>query len=505
MQYKGFGKTGIKLSALGLGTNRFDVKDINDEEGILNAVSIVHQAINRGINYIDTAHSYSNYTAEVILKKALQNIKGEYHITTKISYEKDKTSDGALHRIENSLKALGISKASFCYVWSVCSYYEYEQIMKKGGIYEGAVKAKSSGLVDHICFSTHAPVEDIIKIINDDVFEGILISYNVQNHKLMAPVLEAAYKKNIGIATMNSLGGGVIPRNEKYFNIIKMNDHETVSQAALKFICSHSEITTALSGMSTWEELDENMSAFENMEDFSAKRIEYVEHNMQQSGGLCTGCNYCSGCPAGIHVNVMMQSYNSTYFDNNTPIYNKDDKEIIKNINIFKTMKYNLNYIPPDSVNPCIKCGECQRKCTQKLPIISRIDEMYNRIYAAGFNINAQKERLSELIKSKKYSVVGFYPSGRYTRAVINLYKELFDAFEFKPYIFDTDKKLWGTTDYNGISVLSPEDIDIIRPDCILISNYNFSQEIYDSIKDYEKKGIRIIKLHDVNDVPWFY
>ena len=73
----------------------------------------------------------------------------------------------------------------------------YKDIIKPGGAYEGALKAKKMGLIEHIVFSNHAVPSVAIKIIEDGLFEGLTLSYNLLNFKLMDPVLKAASKKNI--------------------------------------------------------------------------------------------------------------------------------------------------------------------------------------------------------------------------------------------------------------------------------------------------------------------
>ncbi len=505
MLYRPFGRTGIRLSALGFGTNRFPLKNINDEEGIANAADLLCKALDKGVNYIDIAHSYSLNKAEQVVRLALRNTKRDYHVTVKVSYFEDKTADDALYRIEKSLDNMGVDKVTFCYMWAIKSYEEYKKIMKKGSIYEGALRAKSKGLIEHICFSTHASVKDIIKIINDNVFDGVILSYNALNHKMMKDVLCNASNKKIGILTMNSLAGGIIPQNKSYFDCIRMQEGETVSQAALKFIYSNKEISSVLSGISNYDDLMENIDAFNNIGDISDMRIKYVEANMDQIKGFCTGCNYCSGCPMNIPISSFMLGYNAKLFEDTTTVFNRNNRDMIKNINMFKKIGSGSIPVLEDSNNPCIKCGVCEKRCTQNLPIINRLIEIFKCADDCCFNTEAKKQRLYDLIESRNYSRVGFYPSGRYTHRVIQLYKELFGNMQFTPYIFDSNSELWGRNNEDGIKTLSPKDIEKVRPECIIISNYIHSEEIYNSIKQFESIGINIVKLHNDKDVPWFF
>ncbi|MCT4686247.1 aldo/keto reductase [Vallitalea sp.] len=501
MIYRPFGNTDIQLSALSIGTNRFSPNDLKDNDGLERAAEIVCEAINNGVNYIDTSYIYSQRKAERILNIAFKNIKKEFHVTTKARFDMDKTADDVLRRIENSLKVMGVNKSTFFCVWYIKSYQEYEQIMKKGGLYEGAIKAKNRGLISHICFSTHAVVPDIIKIINEGAFEGVTISYSLLNYKIMDQILRVARCNNMGIITMNSLGGGIIPSNNRFFDFIRMSENESVVQAALKFIYSHKEITSMLSGMATLKELNENLSAFKGVDKFENQRSNYVNLKINNLDGYCTGCNYCTNCPAGIPISDFMQSYNTLFFSKESSICRCKDIEIAKKINLFHKIKFDFNIILNDNKNPCINCGACEKKCTQKLPIQQRISEIYEMSEKCCYNISAKKKRMEQL-KCKDYKCIGFYPAGVATNNFLNLYRDLFGKLDFIFCVFDSNPSLWGKQENNYL-IHNPDEIDNIKPDCIIITNYNYTDEIFNGLKHYTELGIEIIKLYRKDDVPW--
>lgn len=502
MLYRLFGNTGIHLSALSMGTNRFNSNDLKDDAGLEHAAEIVCKAIDNGINYIDTSYIYSQRKAEHILNIAFKNTKKEYHVTTKVRYDMDKTCDDVLRRIESSLEVMGIDKSTFFTVWYIKSYEEYKQIMKKGGLYDGAIKAKDRGLISHICFSTHAVVPDIIKIINEKAFEGVTISYSLLNYKIMNDVLTAAKKNNIGVITMNSLGGGIIPSNNDFFDFIRIDEHESVVQAALKFIYSHKEITSMLSGMATIKELEENLATFEEPDKFENQRSNYVDLKINDLDGFCTGCNYCCDCPSEIPVSKLMQSYNALFFSKESSICRCNDIETAKNINLFDKLKFEFNILLDSNKNPCIHCGLCEKKCTQKLPIQKQISEIYELSEKCCCNLSAKKDRMIQLVGNRSYKSIGLYPAGVATNNFINLYCDFFGSLDFSLFVFDSNPLLWGKEENNYI-IHDPDDISNIKPDCIIITNYNYTEEIFKNIKDYESLGIKIIKLYRKDDVPW--
>jgi predicted aldo/keto reductase-like oxidoreductase len=502
MFYRRFGKTGIQLPVLGFGTNRFKADTGMDIEA---AAELIRRAVDSGINYIDVAETYSKGAALEIVRKALEKTEQKPHLTVKVSYLKTKTADGAFSKTKSLLQTLGLPRASFFVVWSITSFSEYKEIIKKGSLLDGAIRAKQEGLVDHICFSTHAPPDDIIKIMEDGIFEGVTISYSVLNQNVMQDVLKRAGELDIGVITMNSLAGGLIPQNSEFFSFIKQDGDTDVCGGALRYSSAHPEICCMLSGMTCQKELDCNMAALSGEEspERREKRITAVDRGFSELNGFCTGCRYCAGCPEGIDCAAMMQAYNAIYFTGGGEAYGRSGKRLLENINICKKLKQDFTFIPPDTENPCIKCGECEKKCTQSIPISARLEELYKRFDESGFSRRHYAERLRKIIMPH-YKKIAFYPAGGYTTLTLEYLREALPDLQSELFLFDSSKNLWGTLN-NGIAVRPPSEIPQINPDLIVISNYIYADEIYESIKHFEELGIAIVKLHEAADVPWVF
>ena len=490
---------------LGLGTNRFPALNINDEAGLACSVQLVLHALDSGVNYIDVAPGYSRGTAYQVLRHAFNQTSKPYHVTLKSRLDTDKTADAVRRQAEFSLKAMGINKASYAVSWSIFNYNEFEHIIKKGGPYEGMQKLKDEGIVNYICFSTHAPVPDIIRILKSGAYEGMTISYSILNSIHMQEVLDTAIQYNIGIVSMNPLGGGVIPQNREYFNFVCGEGEKNTVQANLRYISAHSAVKVVVAGPSSIEEFNENLSAFteKNLET-SFKRIRRVNLSLKNICNFCTGCNYCvTDCPQSIPISSYMQSLNALLFK---PViaYNRIEPELLKNIQLFKKLFMDFNIIPETLNNPCIKCGLCESRCTQKLDIINSLDDMFERIKKCNFSQESHKNILDKLLNNQGYKKVGIYPSGGYFAWVKEKYRLFFGEPEFEWILFNTDPAVWGTMQ-NKHSIYSPQRINELQPNVILICNYIYSDEIYNSIINYEKDGIRILKLHDTNSVPWLF
>jgi predicted aldo/keto reductase-like oxidoreductase len=398
-----------------------------------------------------------------------------------------------------------IKKADFFLLWTVYSYNDFLNMIKSGGIYDGALRAKDEGLIDHICISVHAPPLDIIKILESGKVEGLTLSYSVLNQNILRDVLIKAEELDIGIITMNTLAGGIIPQNQQFFSFLKQEKTETVNQAALKWCYAHPQITTMLTSMTSMAELNENLGAVTTPESPAAceKRIDSVHKSFSGISEFCTGCGYCAGCPEGIKTAELMHSYNALFFECGIPNYRRTNKRLLENLRIFYTLQSPFQFIPEDTANPCIQCGRCEAQCTQHIPIIKRVEELYRRFDESRFGANYDEQRIKELF-GNNYKKIAFWPAGVFTAKIISYLNDHPRDFKTEYYIFDKNEKLWGTTNI-GIEVQNPLLIPKIKPDVIIVSNYMYEDEIYNSIKHFENDGIKVIKFHKEMDAPWVF
>ena len=491
------------LFPLGIGTNRFAVTGPDDQAGIEQAAQVVRSALEAGASYIDVSHTYSKGTAMEICRRAFTQTRAPRHVTVKSSFLSDKTADDALRRTETAFVKLGIDHA-FCFIlWNIESWAQFEEVMDKGALYDGARLVKERGLVDHICFSTHAPPEDIIKMLRSGAFEGITLSFSALNSQIMHPVLDCAAVNHVGVAVMNPLGGGLIPQQAQYFSFLRGGNDISTVQAALRYVYAHPAVKVVLSGMRSEAELQENLSAFKMPSaEAPAERIERVDRGFGRIEGFCTGCRYCEGCPQGIDVFALMQSYNATLFPKPEAAYGRKDTHLIETIGICSRLRNTFAFLPPDTATPCVKCGRCQVRCTAQLPIMERLDELYRRFSDAGFSKQSMLERLRGLIGDRRK--VAFYPGGGYTAYVLGLLKEAFPGAAFELSLFDSNPGLWGTKTA-GVEVRGPEGILYARPELVVVSNYTYSDEIYRDLTKRLEGRVPVVRLHRPGDVPWVF
>lgn len=358
MIYKNYGKTGTKVSAIAFGGMRFDT---GSDGNIQKNAELVKYAFDKGITYFDTAPGYCNDYSEKIMGAAFKTMNhNDFVVSTKCGIWNAKTADETLARVEKSLKTLNVDYLDIYNLWCLKDMGEYAEFMKKDGIYQGVLKAKEQGLIKNVCLSAHMNSEDITKMAETGLFEGITVGYSAINFAYRQAGIDACAAKGMAVVTMNPLGGGLIPQKAQQFSFIKGDTNDSVVVAALKFIVAQQGITAALVGFNNKAEIDESLLATQNLYDITPEYLEKQKQHLQSKmDSLCTGCGYCDECPASVQIPRMMDAYNYYILSG-------------KSSEAADRLKYHWG-IDASQAGQCVECGKCEPLCTQKLPIIERL------------------------------------------------------------------------------------------------------------------------------------
>lgn len=365
MYYKKYGNTDMQVSAVGLGTMRYDEEDVRAGR-LEKCAQIPLYAFEKGINYWDTAPNYCEDKSEIITGIALSQVKrSQVYVTSKTNFStlgNDRPDrDLFRRRLEMSLDRLKTDYIDFYHMWCMLSLDSWERHME--ALYGFFEEARSKGLIRNIVFSSHMQGNDIETVVGSAKFKGMLIGYNALNYRFRQSGIKKAYESGMGVVVMNPLGGGMIPQNPEAFAYLAEDTGLTVPQAAIRFVASHKEITVALVGCTTKEQVDDAVKAVEDLQEEPADVIvrRYEEKGIALDN-LCTGCNYCKGCPQDIEIPKYMDAYNQKLLTGRA-------EEIANRME-------NHWGINREAAAGCVACGNCEIQCTQHLPIIQRLQEI---------------------------------------------------------------------------------------------------------------------------------
>ncbi|MDH4202412.1 MAG: aldo/keto reductase [Phycisphaerae bacterium] len=367
MIYNIYGKTGLRVSAVGFGGMRFDLKQSQQANA-----DLLRYAVDQGITYLDTAPGYCEDQSEDIFGLAISQMADQrenLYVSTKGMPEEFDTADKAIAQIDKSLTRLNTDYIDFYHVWCIRRWKEYELAMKPGGQYDGLLKCKEQGKIKHIVVSTHLRGPEVQDLVSNNEFEGVLLGVNILNFLYRWEGVQAAHKAGLGVVAMNPLAGGIIPQSEESLAFLA-GEGETPTQAALRFCISCPEITITLNGFTTKEHVDMACNVADKATPFTDADIERIRgHVTDKMDKLCTGCGYCMGrCPVDIPVSNFMQYYNEKL------LMNKTEEEMVKQLDF--QQKWLLLADRKANAADCIQCGRCEMACTQHLDIVRRLEEM---------------------------------------------------------------------------------------------------------------------------------
>lgn len=368
MQYREFGKTGVKISALGFGSMRLPQMRLHDKDvfNVDESIRIIHRAFELGVNYIDTAPGYCDGESEIIVGKALKGWRNKVYLSTKNPIE-DASGEHFTQRLERSLKELDVDYIDFYHMWGINLKTYEESITAPNGPLSAALKAKEQGLIKHLSFSFHDDAANLIKLIDTGVFETVLCQYNLLDRSNEAGIAYAR-EKGLGVVIMGPVGGGRLGAPSDVIKGLMPGEVKSSAETALRFVLANQGVTCALSGMGTMEMVEENAQIASNASQLTIAEISAVNTALEENKRLaelyCTGCNYCMPCPNDVNIplNFRIMNYHRVY---NLTDYARQEYSNIGTNEWSKGKK----------ADECIECGLCEEKCPQKIEIRKQLKE----------------------------------------------------------------------------------------------------------------------------------
>ncbi len=358
MQYTVLGRTGLEVSRLGFGCMRLPMKsDTQIDRGL--AIPMLHRAVELGITYFDTAVGYCAGDSQRVLGEAMESMRDRVVLSTK-NHHYDKTDkDGWWRNLNDSLERLRTDHIDV-YNFHGMNYERFEAAVDgEDGLYREVLKAKEQGMVRHICHSFHGSLDSLKKCVETGLFESVTVQYNLLDQSLEEGIAFAA-EHGMGVVIMGPVGGGRLGYPTGKAQEIA-GEVKSTPELALRFVLSNPAVNVALSGMSTMEQLEENVETVANLGELTPedhRRIEAaVEERKKLAGLYCTGCNYCMPCPDNVDIPANFEILNLDR------VFGLSDHA--------RTRYATLG----GKAALCRQCGKCVELCPQELDIPARLGE----------------------------------------------------------------------------------------------------------------------------------
>jgi len=333
--YRELGSTGYKVTEVGFG-----VMNTRDPE-------LIQAGFDAGINYFDTAHGYMGGVNEEVLGRVLKSNRSKVYVSTKVHCA-GRGAKEIREMMETSLKRLQMDHVEIMFMHMPD---RADEIMVKEhmNVFE---QARKDGLCKFIGVSTHVNQAETVNAAVDSKFwEAVLVGYNYQSPKKVTAAMERARKSGLAVIAMKTQAKGY--SNHKMGNISKQ-------QAALKWVLQHTFVDTTIPGVTSFEQLAEDVAVMGMKMSFFDRR-DLHRHAENLDGAYCRGVAGCTGCqnqcPFGVQVCELNRCLGYAY-----------------GYGDLRLARENYDRLPASSrVDRCGDCGECQVRCVNGLNLTDTV------------------------------------------------------------------------------------------------------------------------------------
>lgn len=382
MQYRVDPRSGRRLSALGLGCMRIPGYTMGRPDARA-AEQIISRAVERGINYLDTAYLYPGNEAVVGATLERLGLRDRVFVATKLPHASCKRPEDFDRFFGEQLRRLRTDRIDYYLIHNITSPAQWERVCNLG-IRDWICRQKESGRIGEIGFSFHGSSMDFPVVLDGFDWDFCQIQYNYTGEHYQAGTagLKAAAARGMAVFIMEPLLGGRLATKlpDEVHCVLEdargVDDARLATPAAwgLTWVWDHPEVTTVLSGMASPAQVDENADVAElalpgSMDESELAAVARVVEIFERANRVpCTGCSYCMPCPHGVNIPGCFAAYNASYahswFTGMQQYFTAS---------AVRTGK-------PRLASNCVGCGACTRHCPQGIAIPERLREVRRRL-----------------------------------------------------------------------------------------------------------------------------
>ncbi len=360
MEKRKMERSGIETSLLGFGCMRFPVTKggkINEPE----AERMLDRALAAGVNYIDTAYPYHDGQSEPFVGRALQKYdRSSYYLATKMPPWEVETLEDAKRVFTHQLERLQTNYIDF-YLLHAMNRTDWKKMLDLGAV-AYCEELKKEGKIRNFGFSFHDDYEVFEEILTYRNWDFCQVQLNYMDMEVQAgrKGYELAEKLGIPMVIMEPVRGGALTRfsGDIVDKFKAMDPNASLASFALRYVASMPNVKVVLSGMSTMEQLEDNLETFEHFRPFNEAEYagiqDIVDTLRSRVQNPCTGCRYCMPCPAGVNIPANFSAWNNYH------MYQSYD---------VVAWAWENNIGEKAQAKNCIECGKCEKACPQKISI----------------------------------------------------------------------------------------------------------------------------------------
>lgn len=360
MEMRKMEKLGIETSLLGFGCMRFPVlKNGSIDEA--EAERMLQEAKRRGVNYFDTAYPYHNGESEPLVGRILNQFPREsYFLATKLPVWLVNSLEDAKRLFAEQLQRLQKDYVDF-YLLHAMNRQRFVQ-MRDLGVIDYLEELKTQGKIRYLGFSFHdeyATFEEMIQYKDWD-FCQIQLNYMDTEEQAGIKGYELAKAKGIPVIVMEPVKGGSLAGFGEDVNQLfhQIDEKRSIASFALRWVAALDQVKVILSGMSNWEQVEDNLNTFSAYIPLTKEELGKIEEIVKvlesrvQNG--CTGCNYCMPCPFGVNIPLNFKLWNTYHIYHN-----------------YNSVSWTWENEMQDSAKAknCVLCGKCETLCPQQITI----------------------------------------------------------------------------------------------------------------------------------------
>jgi predicted aldo/keto reductase-like oxidoreductase len=299
------------------------------------AAKLVREALDLGINFIDTANGYVD--SEEKIGEAIKGMKRENIVIASKSIAGDKSTFN--EHLDLSLKRLGVEYIDIYQLHNVASEAQRKAVFAPGGAFEGLEEAVKAGKVRFPAFSSHN-IAMAVELMKGERFMSVQLPFNYIDREAEDVAIPLAKELDMGFIAMKPMGGGLLDN----------------AGLAFRYLAQYDSIIPD-PGMEKPEELREILGIVEKNEALSAEDKKEIERQRKDfDSSWCHRCDYCAPCPQGIHISTVLNV-----------------RSFFKRMTLERARSF--VGIPIEKAKTCTNCGECVKRCPYHLEIPSLLKE----------------------------------------------------------------------------------------------------------------------------------